>query len=52
MTQMKKVLLELDKGDYDNFKAPELILELMRDFKISHTLSHYIVIAFFHYKGK
>ena len=53
MNKMKEVLLELDKGAYDNFTDRKLLaLELMRDFKISHTPASYIAIAHFHYMKK
>lgn len=53
LTRVKEVLIELDKGDYDNFIDKKLLSEeLMRDFKISSTMAGYIAEAFLHYKDK
>lgn len=53
MNKMKQMLLELDKGEYDNFTDTSLLtFELMKDFKINHTLARYTSIAFFHYKDR
>jgi len=50
MSQMKTVLIELKKGDYDKYTEKSLFIQaLMVDFCISHTLARYIQIAHFHY---
>ena len=51
INKMKKVLIELDKGDYDNFTDKSLLTqEIMRDFNLSHSVSIQVVTAFWHYR--
>lgn len=48
---IKRILIELDKGGYDNFEDRGLLtLELMRDFKISNSSANYVTTAYWHYK--
>jgi len=50
MNLIKRILIELDKGGYDNFTDRGLLtLELMRDFKISHSSATYVTTAYWHY---
>jgi len=53
MAKFQEILKEIGKGDYDNFTDAQLLsFEIMRDFKVSSTLSSYISMIFIHYKNQ
>ena len=52
-TKLEEILEELDKGEYNNFADNKLLCEeLMKDFKVSHTLAMYVAIMFIHNNSK
>jgi len=53
MSKFEEILVELEKGDYDNFTDRYLLsAEIMRDFKVSHTIATNISITFLYRKSK
>ena len=53
MSKIKEILEELDKGEYNRFTDQGLLSEeLMRDFKVSHTLAVYAATMFIHHNSK
>ena len=50
MSKFEEISAELDKGDYDNFTDIYLLcVEIMRDFKVSHTAAMSIAKPFIYY---
>jgi len=53
MTKFQKILEELNSGAYDKSTIfSEVVDELMRDFKLSHSATRYAVVAWEYYRGK
>ena len=53
MSKLEEILEELDKGEYNHFTDKNLLsLELMRDFKASHTVARYIAVMHVHNLSK